>query len=237
MDERKLENKILWIMVLVLFSCVGILISGMYNGVVFSEFDKNLLGSLSTFAGSLAGASIAGYFSIKVFEKGLKNEQKKKDVNLLISKVLHLNNYLDISKRLYFQLKQFNYDWNKTQNSKLEGNIAQTDKNKIKDCNLALDLCREKYDVMMYYLEETQNKIDNINHINHEHIMDIEFRIFIKGHLALLDQIIDYFDMINGFEKITSYGIEYWSVLDLIGSIQRYLADYDEIERFYYENK
>lgn len=235
MSERKLENKILWILVIVLFSCGAFLISGMYNGVVFSEFDKNLLDAIATFAGSLAGASIAGYFSIKVFEKGLRHERKKKSIELIISKVLYLNDYLDISKRLYFQLKQFDLDWKeKVQSNKSQGELSQKDANKIRECNIMVDLCQQKHDIISYYLEDTQNKIGRISY---DHIMDIEFRIFIKNHQTLLGQIIDYLELVNGFEKITAYGIEYWSVMDLISSVQRYLADYDEIERYYYEHK
>lgn len=207
----------------------------MYNAVIFSEFDKDLLNSISTFGGALAGASIAGYFSIKVFNKGLQNEYDKKNTELIISKVLYLSDYLDFSKRLYFQLKQFDLEWiEKIQNNKGQDHSSQKDRNQIRDCNLIVELCQQKQSILLYYLEDAQNKIDKLSY---NHITDIEFRIFIKNHQSLLGQLIDYLELVNGYERIKTYGIEYWSVMDLISSVQRYLADYDHIERYFYEHK
>lgn len=235
MTDTKSENKILWILVVMLFTCGAFLILAMYNSLIFSEFDKNLLNVSSTFFGALAGASIAGYISVKIFERGLQHEHEKNNAELIVKKIIYLNEYLDMSKRLYFQLKQFDLDrMERIKNSSINTTRPLNDETEFEICNLTINLCKDKHSTVFYYVEDAKNKISKVNY---DHIMDVEFRICLKNHQQLLDQILDFLDLVNGYKEVTTYGIEFWSVKDLAGLIQRYVSEYDDIEKYFYEYK
>lgn len=81
MNENKLENKILYIVIFVLLSVIFILIISINIKLNNFNIFKDSFEKLLTFFGSLAGTLISGLVAISVYKGNIRNTKKKEKSN------------------------------------------------------------------------------------------------------------------------------------------------------------
>ncbi|OED32522.1 hypothetical protein BHE17_08735 [Planococcus maritimus] len=105
MSTSKKNSMILWIVIVILFSVIFILITGMLNGSFYFEYNDELIGAIGTFAGALVGATLAGGFTLYSVQKQIRNGETNTRINELNS---HLRVSTDYIAKVYLIVNRGN---------------------------------------------------------------------------------------------------------------------------------
>lgn len=227
MRDRNIENKILWILVIVLFTCLAVLIIGMYNGTITYKYNSTLIEALATFGGALAGASIAGYFSVVIFNKNLSHEEQKRQNEQIIKKAIYINDYLKLSRALMNELRLFNFKFvdimSKDNSSTQDLRKSEFQFNKFTPVLL---LCKRKNSAILDNLVDLQSKLERLSYND---IKDYEFARMISDHIFSLEKIKENMRNMMFVDTINEYK-DLWEIQETIASIQKYLSDFEHLE-------
>ena len=234
MSGNKIYITVLWIVNLTLFSALIILILGMLNGSIEYKYSAELISAIGTFGGALAGAILAGYISAELFNKNIKHEEEKRSKEQDIRKLILLNDYIKESKNIMSFI------------SYLETDII----NEIKEIEFPTpwkhDTEKEKevYNTSFeYFLRKSDQLIReievinlNLNNLNFEAILDVDFRDDIRNHRFLLVETKCMTEEIKEKATLKNYN-EIFEYKDIIANFQRYLRGYRRFEKHLYNLK
>lgn len=219
LNDRKLDSLMLWIIVYILFLVLGIMILGMINGTIDFNFSSLLIEALSQFGGALSGAALAGYFSLKLFEKNLDSERFKGEQEQNFKKIIYLNDYLRLSWDIEDILRSLNYDFMEI--------VQRTgdDDYEFERYSIILKLYQNKSKEITSNIKILEEKLELHSH---NEIQDYQFIFNVKEHQHLLKKIKEGLTHITGLQNIEDFkGL--WRIQDCVSYTQKYLTGLDRL--------
>lgn len=228
MKNKDLNNTILWIVIATLFLVLLVLILGMFNDFIEYKYNPVIFNVLGTFGGALAGASLAGYFSVKIYEKNIKHEEEKKKVEQDLKKIIFLTEYLKDSYDLrgYFVYVESIFrdsikdlDFPTPQHHDMEKELRVN--------NLSFTFFKEQSEKLNH---DTKYVYENFNNTAFDSIYDLEYRDSIKNHRYILKRIRDRSIVINQKEELSHY-LEMLDYQEIMVDMKKYISIYFEFEK------
>ena len=234
MQGGKLNTTILWVVIGTLFLVMLTLILGILNGTIEYEFSSVFFDVLGTFGGALAGASLAGYFSVKVFEKNVKHEEEKKENEQYIKKIIFLTEYLKESYDVRGYLMYLESDFKEsTKDLRFPTPQHHDMEEGLRVNNISFTFFKKRSEKLIHdikYLHE------NFNTAAFDFIFDLEYRDEIRNHRYILKRIMDMSEKINN-KTVLSTHLEMLEYHDIMVDMKKYIDTYRNFEKNLWELK
>lgn len=234
MSDQKLNTMILWIVIATLILVLLILTLGMLNGIIDFEFSPVIFDVLGTFGGALAGAALAGYFSVKVFERKVQHEESKLEDEQYIKKIIFLNEYLKESFDVMGYMRYLEDDFRRKisvlQFPTPENHDMQEE---LRVNNLAFEFFQKESQKLLHDIEALDM---DFNSAAFDTIFDIEYRNEIRNHRYILKRIMKMSKQINE-KNILANHIEMWEFQDVIVDMKKYIDIFRHFEKNLYDLK
>lgn len=234
MSDKSLNITVLWITLGALILVLLVLTTGMLNGIINYKFNPIIFDVLGTFGGALAGAALAGYFSVRVFEKNIQHEESKKENEQYIKKMIFLTEYLKESFDVMGYIRYLEGDFrNRVKILKFPTPESHDTKEEMRINNLAFKFFKKESVKLIHDIEILDA---NFNTPAFDSIFDIDYRDEIRNHRYILKKIMAMTKEVNQKNSLEN-PIQMFEYQDIIVAMRKYLDIYRQFEETLYSLK